>query len=248
MGCRPREFDRRTRRRRRDSGRRADDESRGDAIDTDQPITGGPASDDPVGREYARLAARYDSRWAAYVAASVGETLSRLDLASAGALLDIGCGTGALLGAVSDAAPGVTLAGADPSPEMLAVARARLGAAAALECAPAERLPFADGAFDVVVSTSALHFFRRPDTALAEARRVLAPGGRIVVTDWCRDYLTIRLLDAYLRAFNRAHWRTYTVAECQRLLADAGFEGIAIERYKISTLWGMMTATARKPA
>ena len=227
--------------------RRADGESRGDAIGTDDPITDGPASDDPVHREYARLAARYDSRWAAYVGASVGETLKRLDLGSGGALLDIGCGTGALLGAVAAASPGVTLAGADPSPEMLAVARERLGAAAALECAPAERLPFADGAFDIVVSTSALHFVRRPGAALGEAGRVLAPGGRIVVTDWCRDFPTIRLLDLYLRAFNRAHWRTYTVAECRRLLADAGFEGVAIERYKISPLWGLMTATARKP-
>ena len=229
--------------RRRYNSPRADGASGGGAIATD-----GPDANDPVLEEYARLAPRYDSRWAAYVEASVRETLSRLDLASTGALLDIGCGTGALLGAVAAASPGVALTGADPSPEMLAVARQRLGAAATLECAPAERLPFADGAFDIVVSTSALHFFRRPDAALAEAGRVLAPGGRIVVTDWCRDYLTIRLLDLYLRVFNRAHWRAYSAAECRRLLADAGFEAIAIERYKISPLWGMMTATARKPA
>ena len=228
--------------RRRYNSPRADGASGGGAIATD-----GPDANDPVLEEYARLAPRYDSRWAAYVEASTRETLGRLGPASAGALLDIGCGTGALLGAVAASSPSMTLAGADPSPEMLAVARQRLGAAATLERAPAERLPFADGAFDIVVTTSALHFMRRPGAALGEAGRVLASGGRIVVTDWCRDFLTIRLLDLYLRAFNRAHWRTYTVAECWRLLADAGFEGVAIERYKISPLWGLMTATARKP-
>ncbi len=116
--------------------------------------------DDPVLREYARLAARYDSRWSFYVAATVRETLNRLEPGDK--LLDIGCGTGALLHAVSISYPRTKLAGVDLSAEMIEIARAKLGPAAVLERGRAEHLPFPDDTFDVVVSTSVLHFLRRP--------------------------------------------------------------------------------------
>jgi len=59
----------------------------------------------------------------------------------------------------------------------------------------AERLPFLDEAFDVVVSTSTFHYLRRPGKALREIARVLKPGGEIVITDWCHDYLACHVYD-----------------------------------------------------
>jgi len=200
-----------------------------------------------VTREYGELAPHYEERWAFYVAATVRETLRRLPLGPGQRLLDVGCGTGALLRAALAAQPTASLTGVDLSPEMLAMARRQLPDPVDLRVAPAHALPLSDDSFDVVVTTSAFHFFPSPEAALAEMRRVLRPGGALVITDWCDDYLSCRICDRILRRFSPAHVRTYGSAEIADLLAAAGFEEVIVEPYKISWLWGMMTASARKP-
>lgn len=198
----------------------------------------------PVRRRYDRLADVYDRRWASYVEASVRETLRRTDLREEDAILDVGCGTGALLEAVGARVPGARLVGIDLSPAMLAVGSRKLGDRAALVAAEAERLPFPDHCFDLVLSSSALHYWPDPAAGLAEIGRVLGPGGRVVITDWCDDYLACRIVDFLLRILEPAHHRTYGTRACERLLREAGFGEIRIERYKIDRLWGLMTATA----
>ena len=140
----------------------------------------------------------------------------------------------------------VTLAGVDATPEMLEVANSRIGSLADLRHGRAESLPFEDESFDTTVSTNALHFFRLPETALREMWRVIKPGGRVVVTDWCDDFVACRICDRALRVFSPAHHRVYGTRGCWKLLQDAGFQSIDIERYKITWLWGLMTATASK--
>ena len=162
-------------------------------------------------------------------------------------MLDVGCGTGALLDRLARAYPDARLAGLEPVPEMLAAARGRLPASVDLHECWAEHLPFDSGCFDVVVSSSALHYAHDPEAALSEMRRVLRPGGRVVVTDWCDDYLACRLCSIYLRVFRRAHFRAFTQRECDLLLRRAGFVDVLVERYKIDWLWGLFTATARAP-
>ncbi len=200
-----------------------------------------------VAREYRYLAARYDEKWAFYVEATVRETMRRLPLYLGDRMLDVACGTGAFLQAVTAAHPKVRLAGVDISPEMLAVARQRLPAGVELQVASADALPFRDDSFDIVVTTSAYHFFRVPNEVLNEMRRVLRPGGRLVITDWCDEYLACRICDRLLRLFNSAHYRIYGSTECRAFLEGAGFDGVGVERYKISWLWGLMTAIAHKP-
>ena len=78
--------------------------------------------------------------------------------------------------------------------------------------------------------------------------RVLRPSGRAVITDWCDDYLACRVCDRFLRIMGRAHTGIYTSETCRILLADASFRNVEVRRYKISWLWGLMTATATKEA
>jgi ubiquinone/menaquinone biosynthesis C-methylase UbiE len=101
-------------------------------------------------------------------------------------VLDVGCGTGivARLAAPIVGAAG-TVTGIDISPVMLGVARAagkREGLAIAWREGPAETLPFEDMSFDVVTCQFALMFFTDRRKALAEMRRVLVEGGRMVVS------------------------------------------------------------------
>jgi ubiquinone/menaquinone biosynthesis C-methylase UbiE len=130
---------------------------------------------------------------------------------------------------------------------MLHVARQRLAASVSLIAARAEALPFPDESFDVVVSTSVFHFFREPRGALAEMRRILRPGGRLFLSDWCDDYLACRVCDLYLRLFSPSHFRMYGTRSCRRLLDAADFRVHGIERFKISWLWGLMSASAVRP-
>ena len=203
---------------------------------------------DPVLREYGKLAPHYDRRWSFYIEATLRETLSRLELQPGESLLDVGCGTGALLEALLATGREAQLSGADLSPEMLEVARSRLGKAVLLKQSHAESLPFPDEAFDVVVSTNAFHYFRNPPAALEEMARVLRPRGRIVITDWCDDYVVCWLCDLFLRVSKRSHSRTYGQKQCRPLVQQAGFTLSAIDRYKINWLWGLMTAVGEKRA
>jgi hypothetical protein len=76
---------------------------------------------------------------------------------------------------------------------------------------------------------------------------VLRSGGRLVITDWCDDFLACRLCDRVLRLLDPAHQRTYGRAECGGFLETMGFLDVRVERYRSTWPWGMMTATARAP-
>lgn len=207
-----------------------------------------PSDTNAVLKEYGKLAAHYDRRWSFYVEETLRKTLSRLAFEPGESLLDVGCGTGVLLEALSISVPHAKLTGADPSPEMLEIARKRLDEAVLLEQCHAESLPFSDASFDAVVSMSAFHYFRNPLGALEEMARVLRPKGRLVITDWCDDYVACRICDLWLRLFNRAHFRTYGEKQCRQLLEQAGFTAVRVDRYKINWLWGLMTAVAQAGA
>ena len=202
---------------------------------------------DPVVLEYAKAAERYDEKWAFYLEATTRETLRRLPMTPAARVLDVGCGTGELLRRLRAKYPDAVLAGLDPVAEMLAVARDKLSGKEDLRLGYADSLPWAAGTFDVVVSCNMFHYITHPVAALQEMTRVLRPSGSLVLTDWCDDYLACRLCNFYLRLTNRAFYKTYREAECLELLRAAGFDSVKFERYKISWLWGLMTASITMP-
>ena len=203
----------------------------------------GTDDENEVRHRYGHLAREYDRRWARYVEASVGGTLRRVDLTGARDVLDVGCGTGTLLERAARAHP-ARFVGLDLSLEMLGAARRKLGPRAGLVAGSAATLPFRSRAFDLAVSTSALHHWRDPVAAFAEIRRVLRSGGRVVITDWCGDSLLTRLRDRALRRLEPAHGRVWRSVELAALLADAGFTDVRIERWRIGVRWSLMTGTA----
>jgi SAM-dependent methyltransferase len=96
-------------------------------------------------------------------------------------ILDAGCGSGPLSAALRDR--GAVVTGIDASAGMLAIARRRLGDDAALHVVDLrDPLPFADGAFDDVVASLVLHYLEDWGPTLAEMRRVLRHGGRLIAS------------------------------------------------------------------
>ena len=154
-----------------------------------------------------------------------------------GSVLDLGCGTGTLTVAMERAAPDVRLTGVDGDPEILARARAKAGPDSAIEWVEsyAQSLPFEDGAFDRVVSSLVFHHLV-PDLkrqALAEARRVLAPGGRLHIADMGRPHdplmrmifrLSVQTLDGL------ENTRDHAAGRLPRFVEEAGFQDVRVGR------------------
>lgn len=92
-------------------------------------------------------------------------------------LLDIGCGTGAVLSALAGRYPATQLCGVDLAFNMCLQAAGKFRDAAQLVNGDAECLPFRDGSFDLIVSASTLQWVQRLDSCFKECLRVLAPGG-----------------------------------------------------------------------
>lgn len=151
--------------------------------------------------------------------------LPRLAGGLRGRVLDLGCGTGTAGAAFHDA--GNFVVGADLSPACLAVARRRLDAV--VRC-NANHLPFRDGSFDGVVARGALHHLEHPELALREAKRVLKPGGTLLVLDprefsWLEPIKNaIRRTDA---SFTDDH-HAYDVAE-YRALVEREFDVLSVD-------------------
>ena len=126
-----------------------------------------------------RFAIVHDGRSARRARAEIERLLGR-PLRAGEVVLDAGCGTGWLAAGLRRAAPHVHAIGADLSWGMLG--RARSAGAWPLVQGDAQRLPIRDGSVDVVVSRGVLHHLPDVPAALAEWRRVLRPGGAVVVT------------------------------------------------------------------
>jgi ubiquinone/menaquinone biosynthesis C-methylase UbiE len=144
----------------------------------------GVSADSPRANDYDRIAEGYSAGNEANLVNAYYERPAMLALAGDVAgrrILDAGCGAGPLSAALRDR--GAIVTGFDKSAGMIELARRRLGDDADLRVADlAGPLPFPDDAFDDVTASLVLHYLEDWGPALAELRRVLKPGGRLIAS------------------------------------------------------------------
>jgi SAM-dependent methyltransferase len=98
-------------------------------------------------------------------------------------VLDVGCGPGALMAVLVERVGAANVAAVDPSEPFVAAAQARYPGVD-VRRAPAEQLPFADGAFDAALAQLVVHFMSDPAAGLAEMGRVTRRDGVVVACVW----------------------------------------------------------------
>ncbi|MCV6626248.1 MAG: class I SAM-dependent methyltransferase [Cellvibrionaceae bacterium] len=144
--------------------------------------------------------------------------------------LELGCGTGTCTEVLMPAADHYTAT--DLSDEMIAASKERFGERPGLliEKADCFDLHYPEHSFDTVVMCNLLHIIPTPELALIEARRVLKPGGRLIVISMTSEGLSLfgklGMMYRYLKAFGKPspHATTLTVQSASALLTGAGYQ------------------------
>jgi ubiquinone/menaquinone biosynthesis C-methylase UbiE len=148
-------------------------------------------------------------------------------------VLDLGCGPGD--GTTRLASLGALAIGLDYSEGMIEKARKERAIAGRLTRGDAGRLPFKDGAFDKVVCTNSFHHYPDHFAALKELRRILRPGGTLVLVDPRADnifgWMAIDVAEKMV--FGLDEVRIFTREAWKRMLADAGFSSSRIDRGRL---------------
>jgi ubiquinone/menaquinone biosynthesis C-methylase UbiE len=136
-----------------------------------------------IRQQYDQMAQRYDRRWSTYICKTLSFLAAWAAISPRAVVLDIGCGTGEFEKLLLEKHPNQQIVGVDISQKMLEIAQQKCqGHSNAIFLATSALvLPFSDHSFDVIVSASAFHYFNEPEAALKEMRRVLRPGGGVVI-------------------------------------------------------------------
>jgi ubiquinone/menaquinone biosynthesis C-methylase UbiE len=155
-------------------------------------------------------------------------------------ILDVGCGTGAMLSIVINEYKDIQACGIDLSEKMLEKAAELLGQRVQLIAGDSDNLPWEDDYFDLVVCNSSFHHFPEPVKVLKEIRRVLKSNGRIIIAEpWWSNSKRI-FINLFLNSpFNfGGDVRIYSGQDIQKLLTECEFKfvnrEIILNKYTIT--------------
>jgi ubiquinone/menaquinone biosynthesis C-methylase UbiE len=171
-------------------------------------------------------------------------------------VLDVACGTGLLLSQLLGQVPELEAYGIDASADMLVQARARLDGFPQVWLERAEvgtgktaNLPYAPGTFDLITYTNALHAMPDPIATLRGLRRLLSPGGQLVLEDFARrpPPFPWRAFEWLVRLVVGGQVHVYTLAEVQELARQAGLCIVCEKAFSIDWLlrgWALRSQDA----
>lgn len=201
-----------------------------------------------VQQQYDQVAKIYDQRWKTYVENTLTFVKEWAAIPSQATVLDLACGTGEFERLLLQDNPNQQILGVDISVEMLVIAQQKLHRYSSVSFAQgsATEIPSTGEQFDVVVCANSFHYFDQPIDALAEMKRVLKPSGKVVILDWCKDFLLCRFCDAVLKVLDPAHQQCYTQQEFHEFFSTAQLNVQVATKRRFGLVWGLMVATATK--
>jgi SAM-dependent methyltransferase len=138
-----------------------------------------------LGAIYGAGAETYDALWHPVIRPPALTVIREMDLGASTCVLDVGAGTGALTGALREAAPSASIFSLDASRAMLQLAQRQARATTCV--ADAARLPVGTGSVDAVLLAYVLFHLVVPAKGVGEAARVLRPGGRVGTVTWASE-------------------------------------------------------------
>ncbi len=163
--------------------------------------------------------------------ARLEDLLGRLALRPADLVVEVGCGTGRLTMPLA-AQTKAQVIGVDPEPEMLEIAR-RKDPSGRIRWAQgtAYRLPLGDESAALVLMSMVVHLLKQQGRAFREARRVLLPGGQLIIWTFTPEHVRRFFLNEYFPSIARIDGARFrSLATLDRRLRAAGFVGVTIER------------------
>jgi ubiquinone/menaquinone biosynthesis C-methylase UbiE len=161
--------------------------------------------------------------------------------------LDVGCGGGKTVDRLATVAVNGWVVGLDYSEDSVRVARRKNAnhihdGRVEICHAPVSAIPYEDGTFDLVTAVESFYFWPAPDSDLGEVRRVLKPGGELLIA--CTMYKGGKYDKRNRRFVDEIGMSYLSIDEFQELLAGAGFDQI---RVVVDSDKGWICAAARKP-
>ncbi len=196
-----------------------------------------------VQNDYARLAATYEARWAAFLSVTRDWVMGHLpQTPPPQSIFDFGCGTGVMLQKLGTRFPDAALTGVDISPAMLEIAAQNAPQATLLSDKNQVTTQH-----DLVLSLNVLHHL--PDAAahLEFLRERCAQGGTIILCDFAIDGLKMGIAELYWRVAHPAHNRAYSSNLLRNMIEKKGLRIQAQSLLKPDNFWRLQIYKLTKP-
>ncbi|SRR5712691_3529083 len=211
----------------------------------------------PLSSYYTGRRARfYNTRWRTYTRKTLAEVQATIDfpalhrvperLVRPARILDVACGTGVLLKWLLEQVPGTEAYGVDASADMLEQAGAVLKnqlhvhlERAVVGAGETAGLRYAPESFDLITFTNALHDLPEPGATLAGLKRLLAPGGQLVMEDFARRKRPFpwAAFEWFVRRVEGGQGHASTLAEAQSLCEQTGLHVSCGKAFTVNWLW-----------
>ena len=191
--------------------------------------------------DYTNKAITYDKKWQSYCLGSFSRSLDLINMESDAELLDIACGTGIFLEEIERLYPYTSLTGVDSNQAMLNEAIKKVSEKVTLKQERADKLSFDAEKFDWVVLSNCIGHFDDQEQCLKEAYRVLKKSGKIIITDWTKDYIMMRFANFYTKTFDYKNYNSLYSHEIESMLTRLKFNILRAETFRINWFWSAST-------